>query len=239
VAALQPIHGRLPQPTWDGAQLFDERPTLVAEPKADAAYGDLPSELAVARNYRRWDDELKSHIYQCQRLHLLECEPLDVRSRAGESVEQFRTRLVPLAVERLKNEVDEAEIAASEHRFWWFTLILQMMGRLAEIMVTSLFGRRSRKQIVTSTLWGEAMRNKKKHADAKKELREKRQQLKALEQSVAPAPDGLPAQGPPTAELPLTKIEIAPRKGDIEIQPIALVWLPWWIDAKGAARTAY
>jgi hypothetical protein len=238
VVALQPIHGRFPQPTWDGSQLFDVRPTLAAAPQEGAGYADLPGELAVPRNYRRWDDELKSHVYQCLRLELWECEPFDVRSRVGETVEEFQSRLAPLAVERLRKEVSEAELAASEHRWWWVSFILQATGRLAEIMVTSLFGRRSRKQVVTATLWGEAMRNKRKHADAKQALREKRRQLRELEARV-----GSPAMGAaapsPSGELPLTKIDVAPRKGDIEIEPIALMWLPWWIDDQGSARTAY
>jgi hypothetical protein len=237
VAALQSIHGRIPQPPWDGSQLFDVRPTLAAAPQEGAGYADLPSDLAVPANYRRWDNDLKSHVYQYRRLELWECEPFDVRSRVGESADEFQKRLKPHAIMRLQQEVAEAEIAASEHRFWWFSFMLQALGRLAEIMVTSLFGRRSRKQIVTSTLWGEAMRNKRKHADAKKALREKREQLRKLEAPASLPPDSV-GQAPPY-ELPLTKIEVSPRKADIEIDPIALMWLPWWIDEEGRARTAY
>jgi hypothetical protein len=208
--------------------LFDERPTLASAPQEGAGYADLPGALAEPANYRRWDNELKSHVYQYQRLELWECEAFDIRSRVGESVEDFQKRLTPHAIYRLRQEVAEAEIAASEHKFWWVAFMLKAMGRLVEIMVTSLFGRRSRKQIVTSTLWGEAMRTKRKHADAKKALREKRQQLQKLESSASSATD-----------LPLTKIDVPPRKGDIEIDPIALLWLPWWIDKEGQARTAY
>jgi len=62
--------------------------------------------------------------------------------------------------------------------------------------------------------------------------------LRKLEASATPNSHGA-KQESPQYELPLTRIEVPPRKGDIEIQPIALMWLPWWIDAEGHARTAY
>jgi hypothetical protein len=39
--------------------------------------------------------------------------------------------------------------------------------------------------------------------------------------------------------LPLTRTEIKPRKGDISVDKVALVWLPFRIDAQGHAEAVF
>ena len=40
--------------------------------------------------------------------------------------------------------------------------------------------------------------------------------------------------------LKLEKVEVPPRKSDIAVDEVMLVWAPWWIvEASGAARPAY
>jgi hypothetical protein len=41
------------------------------------------------------------------------------------------------------------------------------------------------------------------------------------------------------AALKLEKFELAPRKSDIAVDEVMLVWLPWWVDRSGNARPAY
>jgi hypothetical protein len=82
-------------------------------------------------------------------------------------------------------------------------------------------------------------RDRQKHAEAKSRLREKQRDLDRLNKLTAPPGDTIEVDAEPLHELKLTKIEVPPRKGDIEVQPVSLVWLPWWIGDDGAARTAY
>ena len=238
-AALQPVHGEMPQPTWETSQVMDERPTLLDDPEPSAAFGDLPGDLAVERNYRRWDDDLKNHVYQSQRLSLWECAEFDARSLPGESDEAFRQRLLPEVIKRVEKEVDEAEAAVNETSWWFFGFVSQAIVRGAEIILVRVFGGRSRKQLVTQSIWSQMSKDRQKNAEAKSKLREKRRDLDRLKKLTAPPSDQTDLDAEPLPELKLTKIEVPPRKGDIEVQPVSLVWLPWWIGEDGAARTAY
>jgi hypothetical protein len=238
-AALQPVHGAMPQPTWTTSQVLSVPPTLLDDPEPSATFGDLPGDLAVERNYRRWDDDLKNHVYQSERLTLWECVEFDARSLPGESDEAFRQRLLPEIIKRVEKEVDDAEAAVSETRWWFFSFLSQAIVRAAEIVLVQVSGGRSRKQLVTQSLWSQMAKDRRKNAEAKSRLREKRRDLDRLKKLTAPPSDNGDVDAEPLHELKLTKIEVPPRKGDIEVQPVALVWLPWWINEEGAARTAY
>jgi hypothetical protein len=238
-AALQPVHGELPQPTWETSQVMDERPALLDEPEPSAAFGDLPGDMAVERNYRRWDDDLKNHVYQSERLTLWECVEFDARSLPGESDEAFRQRLLPEVIKRVDKEVDEAESAVHETRWWLFGFISQAIVRGAEIILVRVFGGRSRKQLVTQSLWSQMSKDRQKNAEAKSRLREKQRDLERLKKLISPPNDQTDVDAEPLHELKLTKIEVPPRKGDIEVQPVSLVWLPWWVGEDGSAKTAY
>ncbi len=39
--------------------------------------------------------------------------------------------------------------------------------------------------------------------------------------------------------LELEKLEIRPRKKDIDVDPVTVVWTPWFVDAKGALTRAF
>ena len=41
------------------------------------------------------------------------------------------------------------------------------------------------------------------------------------------------------ADAPLAELRIAPRKGDLEVEPLVLVWTPWRVDADGVATPAF
>ena len=238
-AALQPVHGELPQPTWETALVMSERPALLDEPEPSAAFGDLASELAVERNYRRWDDDLKNHVYQSERLTLWECVEFDARSQPGETDDAFRQRLLPEVIKRVEKEVDEAETEASATRWWWLNFLSQGVVRGAEIILVRVFGGRSRKQLVTQSIFSQMTKDRQKHAAAKAQLREKQRELDRLKKLTAPPSEAVDVDDEPLHELKLMKIEVPPRKGDIEVQPVLLVWLPWWVGDDGAARTAY
>jgi hypothetical protein len=82
-------------------------------------------------------------------------------------------------------------------------------------------------------------KDRQKNAAAKAKLREKQRDLDRLKKLTAPPSDQTEIDAEPLPELKLTKIEVPPRKGDIEVQPVSLVWLPWWIGEDGSSRTAY
>jgi hypothetical protein len=255
ITAMQPVHGELPKPPWNSALLFDRKPLLEETGAADATYGDLPGELAQAKNYRRWDNDLADHLYQGQRLTVWRCEELDERSKPGESEEGFRARAAESAkrqrvdrrdkvmqkyavrIKRQEDQVARAKARAAEQKSQFWVRILETIGRIAEWVMMLLAGRRSRKSLSTSA--GAAMRERSQQSRAEDQLAAAQAELDKLhadEQAELHALDAdLDAD-----RLKLEKIEVPPRKSDIAVDEVMLVWAPWWIvEASGAARPAY
>jgi len=42
-----------------------------------------------------------------------------------------------------------------------------------------------------------------------------------------------------TNALAVTEVKVVPRKADLEIEPLLLVWTPWWVGRDGVARPAH
>jgi hypothetical protein len=235
--ALQPVHGELPKPPWQSSMFYQAMPTLAADPIAEAAFDALPSELAVAKNYHRWDDDLKSHVYQHERLALWRSAEFELLSRPGESEAEFRIRALPALVAKLEAEVAEASLQSAEHRFWFLAFLAKAFARTIEILLSGVVGRKSRKKVVTQSVWGEAMRDRQRYAEARRRLREKEAALARLQPG--PGAGGDAAAAAPADVLPLERVDVAPRKSDIAVDQVMLVWLPWWIGTGGEPTPAY
>ena len=42
-----------------------------------------------------------------------------------------------------------------------------------------------------------------------------------------------------TDRLQIERLQVRPRKADITVEPVLLVWMPWIVDAAGAATPAF
>jgi hypothetical protein len=256
VAAVQSAHGELPRPTWNTAMLLEKKPSLAAGPEAQAAFDDLPSELAQAKNYRRWDNDLEDHLYQHERLVIWQCAEPALQSRPDETEEDFRARAAKAAAAQLAAKQDEvrrkyaarlqkaesavktaeARVAAEKSQFWM--RLLGMLGRIAEIVATMIAGGRSRKKWVTSTSASAALRERQQQGRAQDQLAAAQADLDKVQSELQAEIDALQLTLKPDS-LKLEKLEVPPRKADIAVDEVALVWLPWWVANTGAARPAY
>jgi hypothetical protein len=104
--------------------------------------------------------------------------------------------------------------------------------------VTGLFGRRSRKQIMTNTLWNQAMKSRRLAAQAKQAVQQHVAALEKLKAEEQTELARLAAPLPPAA-VPITRVEIAPRKSDVDVDDVQLVWLPWHTNQDGTITPAY
>jgi hypothetical protein len=256
VAAVQSVHGELASPPWETAMLFEKKPSLADGPEAGAAFEELPSALAQAKNYKSLKKELVDHLYQHERLVLWRCEEPSVRSNADETEEEFRARAAALSakqlgarqeeikrgyaakLEKARDAVAKAElrVAAEKSQFWM--RLLGMLGRIAEVLLMSFAGKRSRKKMVTSTSAGAALRDRQQQSRAAEQLVQAQGELQDVEAKMqaelAAVEAGLKPEG-----LTLERVEVPPRKGDIDVDEVSLVWLPWRVDKGKNARPAY
>ncbi len=252
-AALQPVEGELSQSPWDKATVLAEQPLLGDVPLAGAAFGELPGSLGQKRTYNALKRDLAEWLYQTQRLVRWTCAELGESSQPEEDEAAFRRRAAPLlhalrksrAMEkraadmaRLEQDVEQAEAERAEHRWWFMSLLVNVASRLTEIVITGLFGRRSRKQVMTVGAWNQAMRSRRLAGQAKKAVKQKTAALEKLKMSEQEDLKQFDAPLPP-AVVPLVKLEAAPRKSDVDVDDVLLAWLPWRISANGSATPAY
>lgn len=252
-AALRPVEGDLSQSPWERAAVLAAAPTLADEPAASAAFGDLPGSLGQKKTYASLKRDLGDWLYQTQRYVRMTCDEIGESSRPDEDEAAFRRRAAPLlqaqrkakAIEarkadaaRLEKEIEQADADRSEHRWWFFSLLANVGARIAEIVVTGLFGRRSRKQVMTVGAWNQAMKSRRLALQAKKVVQEKTAALEKLAHDEQNELALLEAPLPP-AVVPLTKLDVPPRKSDVDVDDVLLVWLPWRTASDGRTTPAY
>ncbi len=255
-AVLQSFSGEPPQPMWGSADSIDKLPDLASDPAADATFAELPGALAQPKNYRTWKGDLEDYAYQRERLTRWRCALLDESSRPDETEADFHTRAGELVREkrdaardrvlakhqartkRLEEQVRRAEARVAEQKSRFWTRLLGMFWRVVEVLGMAWMGRRSRKQLVTSTSAAQTMQSRRQSASATTQLEEAQHELEEAQRQQEDELAALDVDYQPAA-LKFEKTETAPRKADIDVDEVSLVWLPWWIDQGGTAHPAY
>jgi hypothetical protein len=253
---MAPIDGVEADDAWKAAQLFASETIFDIVPDAAAEFAPLPKELSRPKSYSIFEQQLKEHLYREESLSLWRCELVGANSKSSETMEQFRNRLVPIAATELaarRKQIEQryaAKLADAEaarkrqetrlrtQRWQFFAGLgnviwvaaetaLRMMGkgrrgrpRSAGVAIRQAAGEHGHQATAQISL---------EQAEAEKERLEAelREQLQELEKTYDPS------------RLPMDEVVLQPRKGDIEVDEVALVWLPWRIDSTGRAEAAY
>jgi hypothetical protein len=253
VVVVQPIDGDVSPTPWNNAAVLAEPPSLADEPRPGATFAAVPGSLGEKRTYVTLKRELDDWLYQSQRYLRLACDEAGESAKPNETEAAFRERVAPLvqaarkaealaeradAISRLEKQLEAAEAERAENRWWFVSLVFNAAARLTEIVVTGLFGRRSRKQIMTNTLWNQAMKSRRLAAQAKQAVQQHVAALEKLKAEEQTELARLAAPLPPAA-VPITRVEIAPRKSDVDVDDVQLVWLPWHTNQDGTITPAY
>ncbi len=246
---------------WEQARAV-ARP-LETQPAAEpgARLAPLPASLTAAGNYARWQQRLKDHLYNHQSLDLFYCAALKQYSRAGETEGDFRIRLGQIAREQRDQEVEKlrgryaGKLATLQERIRRAQDAIDREGSeyrektvdtaisLGASIFGALFGRKvlSQQNIgrVSTTMRraGRAARQRQDVQQARQTLDALLRQRAELEQQIADDIARIEAACN-TGRLQWERLQVRPRKGDLIVEPITLVWLPWVIDDAGSAAPA-
>jgi hypothetical protein len=245
---------------WEEAELLAEgEPELENEGEDGAEFAKLPAKAASAKSYPRWGKALADHLYRNRTLDIWTCPELKERSEPGESEGDFRIRLSQLAREqrdlkvaklekryapklaRLRERIMKAEEKVGREKSQYGQQKMQTAISIGATVLGALFGR---KVASTGTVgrattamrgMGRAAREKGDIARARKNLELQHEKLVALEQEFEEEIATVQDSADPSL-LTLDKIAIRPRKSDISLERIALVWTPWRIGPEGMAE---
>ncbi len=248
---------------WEEAKaVADFKAQADSEPAGGSTFAELPGAALRAQSYPAWAETLGDTLYQTARLKLLRCDELKLTSQAGESEGDFRTRLDhgvrenrDLAVDKLRkryeaqvtglqDRIRRAEDRVAREQSQYSQQKVQSAISIGATVLGALFGRSLRSAANVgraSTAMRSASRIGREKDDverADESLDVLKQRLAALqaacEQEVAGIQSSLGA-----ANLTLTTLELAPRKSDIAVGAVALVWTPWRTGSDGFPAAAY
>lgn len=232
------------------------------EPRAGAAFLALPKRSPSPKQLTGWKKSLVTHLYQQQKLELLACPALKLRSQPDESSAAFRARVDQQARE-------ERDAAVQALRAKYDPKFQQLQGKLDAIegKLAEERAQATAKQVDTAAAFGGALlgalmgrsaisaTNVRRGASAvrsagraKKEIgdvarvEEQRAALHekwaALQAEANAKLAALQAKAPGTS-LEIIATAIAARKADTDVGTLTLVWLPFRRDAAGNPSYAF
>jgi hypothetical protein len=256
ISFLLPIADTVSADSWAKAQALDEELDFDSKPEGDAQFAALPAELSRPKRYTELASALKDHLYREQKLNLWKCAELKQTSKPGESEADFRVRLAHQAREQRDTQVEElrqsfapkiatlqerirnAQIKVEKEKAQATEKTMSAALSIGASIVSALFSRK-----LTST--GNISRAATSMRQATRIARERQdvsnategvgvlsQRLSQLETELAAETEKIQSALAPD-KLPLQEIAIQPKKSEITVQPITLVWMP---QAQAAGR---
>ena len=235
---------------WAGADRLDiDADDLLRAPEhAGAGFAPLPAAAAQPRKYGAWEKSLKSWLSQNERVTVFRHSSLGVTSLPGESERDFRIRMqleartardaavdavrkkyapkqAALAerLRRAEQAVDRETQQASDQK-------MQTAVSVGATLLGALFGRKavSAGTIGRATTVARGVGRSMKEASDIKRAAESVESVKAavaaLEGEIAEDVAAVSARI--DHDAPLERVSIAPKRGQIEVQFVALAWKP-------------
>ena len=255
--AIQPIGSEVEDGVWDGAMLVpSDAVEIESEPEADAGYAPTPSQLSSAKNFVSWGKELKAHLYRTHTLVAYKCVELKIYSEAEESQADFFIRLKQIAresrdttieqlrkkyapkIEQAEDRIEAARSAVDREKDQakraWFDTAISVVST-----VLGVFGRKGVGRAGTSMRTvgraaqqrGDVSRAEEKQEDLEEKLEELKEEfdkdIEELEENFL------------VENMEMKELSIRPRKTDIDVGEVALLWTPWRVDGSGIAEPMY
>ncbi len=235
---------------------------LRTEPVTGGTFTALPPVASVAKSYTTWKKDFTDAIASGQSLEMLSSPGLGVISQLGEEEREFRLRLQLLAREKRDEEVEKLrqkyapKLAALQERLRKAEQALEIQKSQArEAKMTTVFSMAStllsavlgRKRVSVSTLTrgtsaargiSRSMRESGDVQRADDTVETIRQQLEELEMEFKNESERISAQVNSMPET-LEKVLIRPRKTQIKVRLLTLVWMPYWVGQDGNETAAW
>ena len=255
-AALDPAAPweRAEAPTWPSEDLGDA-------PEEGAGFAALPAGI-TAPWFASTQKSFADALYRREQLALLRCAALGIAAAPAEDERAFRIRLQQAARERrdvasdqlrrkyapriasLHERIRRAEVAKEREAAQVGQADLGTAMSIGSTILGALFGR---KAISASSLGraagsaragGRSLKERQDVARATLEIAHWRQELADLESDSAGDLAALQASLDPLV-APLETTVLRPKKTDIAVQLVALVWEPVWVGADGGETPAW
>ncbi len=248
---------------WERATPMDTTlEEMDRQPAAGSALAPVPAAMGKLASYRSWSTDFSDWAFRTQTLETYRSPSSRISSNPGETEEEFRARVAEIviakqneAVEKLKKTYDskrqtlesrlmKAEQARERESQQSRGRRMQTVISFGATILSSVFGS---KKLGTGTL-GRAtttMRDVSRSVDqagdvkrADQNVEDAKQRLADLETRLQEETDALTSKLDPATES-LETILMRPRKSDITVDALGVVWMPYWKDATGGMTASW
>jgi hypothetical protein len=252
--------GRSP---WDAARVvWGESIDLDDAPDGRGAFEPLHADATNEKSYAAWAKSLKDWLYRTQAVEIHQCKALKLTGEPGELLGAFRVRVRQAAHERRDAEVEElrakyakkvetvekrverAERAVERERGQAEQARLLSAVSIGQTILGVLLGRKK----ISSTNAGRAGTAARSVGRANQQaqdvdraeavLAEAREEVRLLADEANREIEALRQRWDPEA-LEIETVAVAPRKSEMRVGEVRVVWLPVRVSAEGRAEAAY
>ena len=235
---------------WELSEPLDLKGIEIEKfPALEATYEEFPPEAANPKSYALWTRSFAEWLFRTQTLQLWKSHSLNQISKPQETEKDFRVRLQQAAHEErdrqisklrdkygvkiasLQDRIRRAEQSVEREKTQASQQKVQTAISFGTTVLGALFGR---KKFSTSTLGrattaargvGRSMKESQDIARAEESVTALKRQLEDLEGQLRVETDELQSRIDPQSET-FQSVEIRPKKTNITVQTVALLWLP-------------
>lgn len=247
---------------WSRSHRFRSELTAEAQPRGEAVYSNLPVPFQQSRQFAQWAESLRDFLYREQPLTIWHCVELKEFSQVDETEGQFRVRLEQLASERrdaekeklrakyapklqsVDDQIRRAAERAEREKDQYRQHRLESILKTGSTILGVIFGRKKlsatnvSRTSTTVRSYGRAAASKDdatRAEDSVESLQERRAALEAeLDSALKELDNKLNV-----ATLSLEQDHVRPRKSDIQVQKLGVLWLPYVQAANGVGTAAF
>jgi hypothetical protein len=218
------------------------------DPTAGAGFGELPGYAMNAANYKQVEKDFSEWLYRNERLDVFFCPSLKEWSKPGESEGDFRVRLTHAAHEARDAEVEKVRASAAKKIATLETRLRTAEARVAKekaeagaakmtagvsILGGILGGLLGRKVNMTTLSRGStainrttsAYKQQQDVAQANARVEDIARDIQTLQSELEAEIARISAEHD-TANLKLETESIKPRRTDVKVEEVGLLWMP-------------
>ncbi len=248
---------------WSESQLINVSDfEIEAEPVDQAGYSELPGNCSRKTSWRSWKASYKSFLYREQRMELSYCSELKEYSRPDERPGDFAARIGQAAREKrdleisklrkkyeskfktLSDRLRRAEVKVEKEEQQASSATMSAAVSIGTSILGALFGRKTLSATNVSRA-GTSMRSASRAANQRSDIKRAKAEVEEVEQDIQDLEKKLNEEVEKITtdysegQLEIQPYEVKPRKSDIAVDEVSILWLPYQITGDGVAEPAY
>ena len=247
---------------WSRSAPVEGRLEAERTPVEGVAFQEFSKDLEDGKTWSAWEKEFVDYLYHQQCLTIYECKEFKVNSKPQETRGEFKVRLQQLASEKrdlemerlrkkyseklesLQSRIRRAEQKVEKEESQYKHRRSDTILSVGSSILGALLGRKaisatnSRRASSSMRSFGRASKERDDVVRAKESLADIKADYEAMEDEFKLEIKNLKNRMA-IDEWELEELSIPPRKGELEVEQLSLIWLPYCRDAAGRVTTAF